>query len=395
MPVLPAIPVLDAGPIRPMRETTRFGPNPLQTRILLKSRYSWRLSRSRVLQHRRIAMALSCHTLRRFALAKVVLAVFVSLTSNAGAAELPSADNSAVHAAEEPHPGSADELSEEPESKANQPIDQQSYTLPLGTTEVAYDEACQYYHWSVIPQGLIYRPYLASAKESRFRAVWNDERGEGDIWDVTLGGQVGILRYGTSGDTRPMGWQLGIEGAGLVRLDLDENSDVMASDYRFGVPLTWGNQFYQTKFGYYHLSSHVGDEFLLKNVGFPRLNFSRDVLVWGISLTPWELWRFYSEAGYAFYSDVSQQWEFQFGAEYAPNGATGTRGQPFAAFNGHLREEVDYGGNVAFQTGWAWRRSPASGMFRMGVEYYNGKSDQYSFFDESEQKVGFGLWYDY
>jgi len=73
-----------------------------------------------------------------------------------------------------------------------------------------------------MPQGLIYRSYLAGAKESRFRSVWNDERHDGGIWDITLGGNVGLLRYGTTGDVRPEGWQLGIEGAGLVRLDIDE-----------------------------------------------------------------------------------------------------------------------------------------------------------------------------
>jgi len=249
--------------------------------------------------------------------------------------------------------------------------------------------------WILMPKGLIYRPYLASAKESRFRSVWNNDRGEGNIWDITLGGQVGVLRYGGEQNGRPVGWQLGMEGAGLVRLDNDENRDVMASDFRFGIPITWGDSFYQVKFAYYHLSSHVGDEFLLKNPGFNRLNFSRNALVWGISLSPRKQWRVYSEAGYAFASDISQQWEFLFGAEYAPEGATGPRGKPFAAMNAHLREEVNFGGNVVFQAGWAWRQSPSSGMFRMGVEYYNGKNDQFSFFNDSEQKIGFGIWYDY
>ncbi len=249
--------------------------------------------------------------------------------------------------------------------------------------------------WTILPDGLIYHSYLAGAKESRFRSVWSNEKDEGNIWDITLGGRVGLLRYGRLINGRPTGWQLDMEGAGQLRLDRDENIDLMASDFRFGVPLTWGDEFYQVKFGYYHLSSHVGDEFLLKNPGFPRLNFSRDVLLWGISIYPRANWRVYAESGYAFYSDVTEQWEFQFGLEYAPGGATGFRGEPFVAVNGHLREEVDFGGNFVIQTGWAWRRDAASGMFRLGVEYFNGKSDQFSFFDQSEQKLGFGVWYDY
>jgi hypothetical protein len=251
------------------------------------------------------------------------------------------------------------------------------------------------YGWHLMPQGLIYRSYLAGAKEPRFRSVWNHETNDGNIWDVTLGGNVGILRYGTRGDVRPEGWQLGIEGAGLVRLDLDEDRDVDAADYRFGIPLSWGDSIYQVKFAYYHLSSHVGDEFLQKNPGFNRLNYSRDVLVWGHSLYPADDWRVYGEIGYAFYVDVAEPWEFQFGIDWCPNGRTGGRGAPFAAFNGHLREEVDFGGNIVTQAGWSWRRSPATGLFRIGVEYYNGKDDQFSFFDQSVEKIGGGIWYDY
>lgn len=256
-----------------------------------------------------------------------------------------------------------------------------------------YDEAP--WDWQLMPQGLIYRSYLAGAKESRFRTEWNHFQDNGNLWDITLGGNVGLVRYGTRGDVRPEGWQLGIEGAGLVRLDIDENRDVDAADYRFGIPLTWGDAIHQVKFAYYHLSSHLGDEFLLKHPGFDRLNYSRDVLVFGQSLYPAEEWRVYGEIGYAFYNDVCEPWEVQFGVDWAPNGRTGPRGAPFAAFNGHLREEVDFGGNFALQAGWCWRRSPATGLFRVGVNYYNGKDDQFSFFNDSVEKVGVGMWYDY
>ncbi len=251
------------------------------------------------------------------------------------------------------------------------------------------------YGWQIMPQGLIYRSYLAGAKESRFRSVWNHDQSGDNIWDITLGGNVGLLRYGTRGDGRPEGFQVGIEGAGLVRLNIDEDRDVDASDYRFGIPLTWGDAIHQVKFAFYHLSSHVGDEFLERNPGFVRFNYSRDVLVLGQSLYPQDNWRVYGEIGYAVAYDVCDPWELQFGVDWSPAGRTGGRGAPFAAVNGHLREEANFGGNIVAQAGWAWRRSPATGLFRVGVEYYNGKDDQFSFFNQSAEKVGFGIWYDY
>ena len=249
--------------------------------------------------------------------------------------------------------------------------------------------------FDMMPEGLIYSPYLAGEKESRFRSYWAHEKDSGWIWDITLGGRVGLLRYGTTGDARPQGWQLDIEGAGFPRLDSERGGNLISADFRFGIPLSYGNDYYQMKFAYYHLSSHLGDEFLIRNPGFPRLNFTRDVLVWGHSITPCDNLRLYVEAGWAFVSDVSEPWEFQFGIDWAPTGSTGLCGTPFFAANGHLREEVDFGGNVVVQVGWAWRTSPASGLFRVGFEYFGGKSDQFSFFNRTENKVGLALWYDY
>ena len=249
--------------------------------------------------------------------------------------------------------------------------------------------------WRMLPDGLIYRNYLAGAKESRIRGVYSYEKDRGYLWDVSLGGKVSILRYGTGGEQRPEGFEIQLEGAGLLRLDPEANMDVEATDYRIGAPLVWGNRVYQMKFGYYHLSSHLGDEFLLRHPNYDRLNYSRDVIVWGHSYYATRRLRFYAEAGWAFASEIAKPWEFQFGIDYSPYFATGTRGAPFFAFNGQLREEVDFGGAFVAQAGWAWRGSPASGLLRFGVDYYNGKSDQFSFYDHHENKVGMAVWYDY
>ncbi|MGC3968639.1 MAG: DUF1207 domain-containing protein [Pirellulales bacterium] len=103
----------------------------------------------------------------------------------------------------------------------------------------------------------------------------------------------------------------------------------------------------------------------------------------------------YGEAGWAFHSDVSEPWEFQFGAEYSPLTKPGLGGAPFLAVNGQLRQELDFGGNVVVQAGWQWRARNRGHLFRVGMQYYNGKSDQFEFYDQGENKVGVGLWYDY
>ncbi len=253
------------------------------------------------------------------------------------------------------------------------------------------------WQWQVLPDGLIYRSYMAGAHESRISGTVFHEKDMGWQLNVALGGRVGILRLGTTDDAHPEGWQLDVEGAAFPRINLDANWDMDAADFRFGVPLTYGVGNVQTKFGYYHLSSHLGDEFAIRNPGSlaSRINFSRDTLIAGVSYYPCPAMRLYTEAGWAFHRDGgSDPWEFQFGTDYSQPGETGSCGTPFIAINGHLRQEVDFGGNVVVQVGWLWRG--ASGhTLRTGLHYYNGKSNQFQFFDESEEQIGMGLWYDY
>lgn len=252
------------------------------------------------------------------------------------------------------------------------------------------------WEWRLLPSGLAYRAYLAGPRESRLSSFWAHEQDQDWMWDIALGGRAALVRYGTCDGLRPQGYELQIEGAGLPRLGMEDESDVQAVDYRFGVPLVYATGNYQTKFAYYHLSSHLGDEFLLKHPGYDRLNYVRDSLVWGNGyfVTP-EL-RTYGEVAYAFNTDGgAKPWEFQFGLEHAPAVPTGFRGAPFAAANAQLREENRFSGNFVFQAGWSWRGDGAGHLLRTGFEYFNGKDDQYSFVHEHLQKLGLGLWYDF
>jgi hypothetical protein len=266
---------------------------------------------------------------------------------------------------------------------------------PSGEYVPAPDYSRDVWDWQLLPDGLIYRSYLAGFKEPRMHSLWAHDDDLGWVWDIALGGRVGLLRYGNHDNALPDGWQIDLEGAAFPRLDPEDERDLVAVDFRAGVPITFGNGPHRTKLAYYHLSSHLGDEFLLKNPTVTRYNYSRDAMVLGQSYYFTPDWRVYGEAGWAFYSDVSGEWEFQFGVDYSPLVDAGLRGSPFAALNAHLREEVDFGGNLVAQLGWQWRQAASGHLFRLGLEYFNGKSDQFEFFDQHENKVGLALWYDY
>ena len=251
------------------------------------------------------------------------------------------------------------------------------------------------WQWQSLPEGLIYRAYLAGGRESRFAGQWFHEKDKGWLWDSALGAQLGILRYGTRNAAWPEGYQLDLEGAAFPRLTLDKFRDLVSVDFRVGVPLTFRQGPWESKFGYYHLSSHRGDAFMVKNASLDRVNYVRDVIIFGLAMRPTPDLRFYAETGWAFYTDGgAEPWEFQFGFDYSPARPTHVVfGVPFFAINGRIREEVDFGGNMTIQTGVQWRGETGR-LFRLGMHYFNGMTDQYQFFREHEQQIGVGVWYD-
>ena len=247
----------------------------------------------------------------------------------------------------------------------------------------------------LLPQGLIYRSYLGGPKEPRMATGMVNIPDDSTFWDATIGGRLGMFRIGNRDPIRPRGFQFDVEAAAMVRLDIPEDVDVRGTDYRVGLPLTWGNEFSQWKFSYYHMSSHLGDEYWEDNPGFPLFRQARDALVLGHSLYLTDSLRLYGEVGWAFYSVASEPWEVQFGLDYAPRVATGLYGAPFFAINGHLREEFDFSGGLNVQLGWAWRADTTAHLLRLGFQYYNGPSTQYAFLPFHETQYGLVLWYDF
>ena len=274
-----------------------------------------------------------------------------------------------------------------------------SSAIPLEPRYPSYD------HWSdmseqpwnvqLLPDTLIYPSYLAGMKEPRLATMWVKDDNFDWIWDATLGGRVGVIRFGTNDPVLPEGIQLDMEGAVSLRLDIMHERDMMANDFRCGFPLTFGNKRWQYKFGYYHLSSHMGDEYMLRT-GEPRINYVRDSIVFGVARRFYRDWRAYAETAWAFFTgEETRPWEFQFGVEYSPIApARGFCGTPFFAINAHVFQEKNYNGYLCVQTGWQWR-GRSNHLFRIGLQYLNGHDDLFVYHNRVTNKIGFGIWYDF
>ncbi len=250
------------------------------------------------------------------------------------------------------------------------------------------------WQWTFLPQGFLYHTYWASAAEPRLSTQIFESFGDGPYLDSSIAGRIGFVRFGERYSEE--GFQIDLLVGAKLRQDVDDEMDMVGTDYRYDIPLTYRRGQHAWKFGFYHVSSHTGDEFLIRNPGYPRLNYYRDSLYLGYSYYMFPELRLYGEMDYAFSRDVSKPWQLQFGFDYGPVHPTRIHGAPFFALNVHLREEVNWGGNVNIQGGWAWRgEGLGAGTLRTGPYFYNGKSPQFSFYNQSEQQLGWGLWYDF
>lgn len=268
----------------------------------------------------------------------------------------------------------------------------ENYTPPV----VSISSRPQPEEWQLLPSGLLYHSYLAGEKEPRFQFVPLADKGRGMIWETSLGGRAGLLRYGTTDASRPEGWQLDLEGSAQPRIDPEQNDDLTATDFRAGILSTWRFGPQAWKAGYYHISSHLGDEFLIKNPGFQRVNYVRDSLIAGYTYDLTGDLQAYFEGAYAFNAEGgAKPLEFQLGTQYSPLKSTLIRGAPFAAWNAHTRQDFNFTTGVNLVAGWQWRGSESGHLFRTGLQYYKGPSLQYSFVRRQETLLGGGLWFDF
>lgn len=266
----------------------------------------------------------------------------------------------------------------------------------IGVTTASATMASSSHHWGfdLLPEGLIYRPYLAGPKESR-TGIQFYSTDEDWKFDSSIGGQWGLLRIGSSDPNFPKGWQLDFEASAQFRHSDFASQDILTTDVRFGLPLSFSRNNHQTKLALYFLRSNPSRQ-LWETIGAISDNeyFERKALVLGHSIYLTDRFRVYGEAGYAFATEVADKWEFQFGAECAPVCPTGILGAPFLAANVLLREEVDFGGTFTLQGGWAWRKRRGR-MLRLGMHYSNGMTNHFALHDLHEQQLGFGIWHDF
>jgi hypothetical protein len=256
-----------------------------------------------------------------------------------------------------------------------------------------------------LPRGDVFCPLLADPKGQRSFVSYLHESaddGDMDLASVGISDAFGLLRLG--GSKPGNGFQIGLQGSVFAQFDLDANSyDLINADYVIGLPVTMRTGAFSARVRLYHQSSHLGDEFLLRedNPKFERENISFEAAEMTLSLDGGPF-RIYGGGEYLLRREPSdlERYVAHGGLELRParrllrfGSVAGVRfvaGGDFKA-----SQEQDWKPSVSVRTGFEFDRprdtDPPGRRWGLLFEAYTGPSPYGQFFRNDVRQLGVGI----
>jgi hypothetical protein len=145
----------------------------------------------------------------------------------------------------------------------------------------------------------------------------------------------------------------------------------------------------------HHISSHRGDEYI-ERTGQGRIGYTRQEFLVGISRSIGRRLQVYGEAASAYdirNEEIQDKTRLQAGLQYETEGVIWkNRLGWYGALDCSAYEERDWDINATIQGGLVLRDGRRA--WRVGIEYYDGRSWIGEFFQDDESYVGLGIWLD-
>ncbi len=252
-----------------------------------------------------------------------------------------------------------------------------------------------WYEWDVefAPQGDLYRTYLADPRQSKSgtKVQFPVDTAEDNIKiENVLGGHRPLIRWADPAHPETE-MELVIEAAVFSRFDINEGWDMDAADYRFGFPFLYRHEDVIIKFHLYHITSHLGDEFISRE-GAKRDSYHLDEFAVGMSYPYDQPWRVYGEAGISIYNGPeTKSGRAQVGAEYIFEPIS-KRISPYVAVDLQTRNEIEWSWNASAMAGLMLTSKNGLGHGLRGfVEYYRGNDVQTQFKGDREHFLAVGF----
>ncbi|UCE88161.1 MAG: DUF1207 domain-containing protein [Pseudomonadota bacterium] len=212
---------------------------------------------------------------------------------------------------------------------------------------------------------------------------------------LKIGGRLGLLRLPRR--TNPdLGWQLALEVGFHGQFDVDESQDNIGWDGIYALDAAYRlSEALAFRVGTRHISAHIGDEYM-QRTGRERIQYTRQEIRAGLVWSIKKRLQTYADAGYGYDSlnrELQEPWRVQAGVQYEdPFVWARQRFGWYAALDLSTYEESDWSVNAAIQAGLVY---PAKQRrWRLGVEYYDGRSQLGEFFQFKERYTSLGIWMD-
>src|SRR5437588_3976782 len=244
--------------------------------------------------------------------------------------------------------------------------------------------------------GVVFQPLLADPKEPQFFAAYLSDR------SPRLAPRLGSVGFGqTIGVVNGRTWQVAIAAAVFSQFNLARpTADLMNTDYRVGLPVTYRRGGLTTRVQLYHQSSHLGDEYMVHaNAQRVDLTFEAAELLLSQQLAAWRL---YGGGEYVFTHSPAhlKPAALHGGVEYRQRGVLVrygrlATGRVVAALDAKSLQDrgwdVGWGGVTGLELGDPRARPEGGWRWSVLVRAYTGPAPYGEFFRDRVASLGVGL----
>lgn len=211
---------------------------------------------------------------------------------------------------------------------------------------------------------------------------------------LNMGANLGLVRLHPKNNP-DVGWDLTLEAGFRGQFDANYSEDNIGWDGHYALFLDYRpNKKIAYRMGLHHTSSHIGDEYI-ERTGRQRINYTRQEIrlgsVWSFS----ENWQTYLEVART--NDrrnrsLQQSGRAEVGLQYDHSSFFNQKIGGYAALDISSYEENNWHTNTTVQLGISWPTQTRK--WRLGIEYYDGRSQMGELFQFNEKYISLGLWMD-
>jgi hypothetical protein len=203
--------------------------------------------------------------------------------------------------------------------------------------------------------------------------------------------------YRIANNEKDTEWEIGVQAGLFGIMDIGRKPTALINaDYFVGAPISYRSGSWSYLARFYHISTHLGDEYMLTPEGkkVKRINLSYE----GLDILAshnFDGLRLYGGGGYILHKEPSyiKRLKIQGGAEYyATNTYFGGLFRPVMGIDIKSEEQGKWTPGISCKAGVQLENSSLiSNKVQLMLEYYSGKSMHGQFYRDRIQYVGIGI----